>query len=77
MFVVDPPLGSYAPLNRRLLIDAGVARPISSSADAVDFGDTPETLRDSGELQRMSEAGWQRFDIRGFENIASMLRSEH
>ena len=76
MFVVDPPLGSFSPLNRKFLLDAGVAKPIRGRQDALSFGATLSTCRRTGELQRMAEAGWERFNIRGFENIAAMLVSE-
>ena len=76
LFVVDPPLGSFSPLNRQFLIDAGVAKPMRDRREASSFGSTLNELRRSGELQQMAEAGWQRYDIHGFENIASLLVSE-
>jgi hypothetical protein len=75
MYLLDPSLGRFAPLNRGVLLEAGVAKAINDSADAVTFAETVEAHRKSGELQEMSEAGWQRFDIRGFYNIAAMLES--
>jgi hypothetical protein len=73
MFVLDPPLGSFAPLNREVLIDAGVAKPLGNRAETREFADTLEAHRKSGELRQMCEAGWRRYDIRGFANIAAML----
>lgn len=77
MYVVDPPLGSFAPLNRQALMDAGVAKPLRNRADALCFAETLEADRESSRLREMAESGWQRFDIRGFENIAAMLEAEY
>jgi hypothetical protein len=76
MYVVDPPIGSFAPLNREILLGAGVAMPICNSGNAREFADTLEVHRRSGRLRDMAAAGWQRFDINGFANIAAMLESE-
>ncbi len=76
MFVVDPPLGSFAPLNRQVLLDAGVAKRLRAHSDATDFGEAVNNIRGSGELHRMAEAGWQDLNIRGFENIAAWVDSE-
>ena len=73
MFVVDPPLGSYAPLNRQILVKNGVARIICYKKDALHFGEDVGQLQKTGELQRMAEASWQRYDIDGFAKIAEML----
>lgn len=75
MFVVDPPLGSFSPLNREFLLDSGVASSLLDLDEAASFGETLTELRRSGELPRMAEAGWRRFDIRGFFNIAELLGS--
>lgn len=73
MFVVDPPLGSYAPLNRQILLKNGVARIIRDKKDALHFGEDVGVHQKTGEVQRMAEASWQRFDIGGFAKIAEML----
>jgi hypothetical protein len=75
MYVVEPPLGSFAPLNLEVLLDAGVARPLGRGAVAERFADTLEAHRKSGELEQMCEAGRHRHDIGGFANIAAMLES--
>jgi hypothetical protein len=77
MYVVDPPFGSFAPLNREVLLGAGVAKTIKGRSEAAQLAETLEAHRKSGEIRRMSEAGWQRFDIRGFANIAGWLESEY
>ncbi|MGD8866593.1 MAG: hypothetical protein PVI01_03170 [Gemmatimonadales bacterium] len=75
MFIVDPPLGSYAPLNRELLLAASVARALEERRVASRFGSRVGELHAAGELTRMAEAGWGRFEIRGFCNIAEFLQT--
>ncbi len=74
MFVVDPPLGSFSPLNRQFLLTCSVAKIISDQGQASGFGETLARLRRSGELRAMAEAGWRRFDTQGFRHIAEMLQ---
>jgi hypothetical protein len=75
MFVVGPSIGSFAPLNREVLLANGVARVVADRRAASELDGTLETLRRSGELSAMAQAGWDRFDTRGFSNIAEMLQS--
>jgi hypothetical protein len=74
MFVVDPSVGSFPPLNREFLLANRVARVITDSREAGAFGETVKKLRETGELRDMAEAGWRRFEVRGFFNIAEMLQ---
>jgi hypothetical protein len=73
MFIVGPPLGSFAPLNREFLLAASVAEKLGSPTEASGFGGRVLELRATGGLLEMAEAGWGRFDIRGFFNIAEFL----
>ncbi len=73
MFIIDPPLGSFAPLNREFLLAASVAETLRGRAEASAFGGRVRELRGSGGLLKMAEAGWGRFDSRGFFNIAEYL----
>jgi hypothetical protein len=72
MFVLDPPIGTFAPLNREALLAAGVARPADGSGGE-SFGAALERLRQRGELERMAAAGWGRLAIDGFRQIARFL----
>jgi hypothetical protein len=74
MFILDPPIGSFAPLNRQILLDQHVAIPLRDMANAGAFGETLKRLRDTGELERMASRGWHAFDINGFARIAAFLR---
>jgi hypothetical protein len=75
MFVLDPPLGSFAPLNREFLLAQSVAQVIGGVREASRFGETLGELRGTGALRGMAEAGWGRFETRGFFNIAEFLGS--
>jgi hypothetical protein len=75
MFVLDPPLGSFAPLNREFLLAQSVAQVIGDVREASRFGETLGQLRGTGALRGMAEAGWGRFETRGFFNIAEFLGS--
>jgi hypothetical protein len=75
MFIVGPSVGSFAPLNREALLAGGVARDLEDKRAASVIYAALENLRRRGALQAMAEAGWGRFDTRGFHNIAEMLQS--
>ncbi|MFH1372576.1 MAG: hypothetical protein ABII79_02105 [bacterium] len=75
MFVVGPQIGPYAPLNRSLLLETGVAGCVESLSDADSFGQYVADLQSSGELTRMVRDGWGVCDIGGFDYIARFLDS--
>lgn len=75
MFVVGPSVGSFAPLNREALLAHGVARDLEDKRAASLIGVALKSLRRRGELRAMAEAGWERFDARGFQNVAELLQS--
>lgn len=75
MFIVDPPLGSYSPLNSEFSQAASVATVLGSRAAASELGALVGALRADGALERMAEAGWRRFEIRGFFRIAEFLQA--
>ncbi len=72
MFILEPPKGSFAPLNRDLLLEHQVAMSLSDN-HAHAFGARLDSLRHRGQLLEMARAGWQGRDISGFETIASHL----
>ncbi len=74
MFILEPPKGSFAPLNRDLLLERQVAITLSEN-HAHAFGARLDSLRHRGQLLDMARAGWQGRDITGFETIASHLAS--
>ncbi|MCM2270977.1 MAG: hypothetical protein NDJ18_00260 [candidate division Zixibacteria bacterium] len=75
MFILEPSKGSFAPLNRQLLLNHEVAFSLSSMNHAASLGVKLESLRNRGALLAMARAGWRRYDISGFETIAAFLAS--
>jgi hypothetical protein len=75
MVIVEPLLGSFSPLNREFLLEASVASTLGDRRGASRFGETVRELQATGELTKMAEAGWGRFETRGFSNIAEFLQS--
>jgi hypothetical protein len=73
MFIVEPAIGPFSPLNRDCLMATGVAEIITSNQAAVEFGQHLGDLRSSGRLAEMADAGWGKYDINGFEHIARFL----
>jgi hypothetical protein len=75
MLLITPSIGSYAPLNRDILLGSRVCHPIESRGQARECGVTVERLRRTGQLARMAQAGWQRYDIDGFRCVAGALEA--
>jgi len=73
MFILEPQIGSFAPLNRDLLISEGVAIAVESLREADRLGQSVESMRAAGSLERMARAGWNRRRIDGFASIADFL----
>ena len=73
MFVLTPCFGPFAPLNLLLLERSGTGVAINSLREASALGGTVIKLRESGQLTRMSERGWGKYRIDGFEQIARFL----
>ncbi|MFZ1685069.1 MAG: hypothetical protein WAU88_13220 [Candidatus Zixiibacteriota bacterium] len=70
MFILEPCIGPYAPLNRDLLNERGVAFDLTSQNHILSVADRVNALRNRGELTRMSDNGWGRESIDGFSRIA-------
>lgn len=72
MFIVDPPIGTFAPLNRERLLAEGVAEALSPDAGS-SFAARLNAMRADGTLIGMAEAGWGRYNINGFARAAEMM----
>lgn len=77
MFILDPPIGPFAPINREALLDAGVAKCIESPDEAAEFAVQLAELRNSGRLSKMAAAGWGKHPILGFRTIADFLTNKY
>ncbi|MCE9615194.1 MAG: hypothetical protein K8T26_13025 [Lentisphaerae bacterium] len=74
LFALDPPIGSFAPLNRARLLAEGVAAPLAPAAAAT-FGPQLAEWQRAGVLSRMAAAGWDRFTINGFARSSEFLKN--
>lgn len=77
MLAVGPAIGPFAPLNRDLVVQEGVAVSIDSDSEAADMGATIGALLRSGQLERMATTGWGKRKIDGFDNIAQFLTDSY
>ena len=72
MLIIDPPIGSFSPLNRDRLLAEGVGMTIDVAA-AQSLGDTLGHREGRDKLLRMAEARWGHYAINGFERAAEFL----
>jgi hypothetical protein len=77
MFILDPAFGPFAPLNRALLLGAGVAVRLEDDQSAHSFGAALRSLQREGGLLKMAENGWGRRPIDGFTRIAKFLTQRY
>lgn len=73
MFILEPSIGPFAPLNRAALLESEVAISIDSSKAASVLPEWLIELRTSGKIARMAENGYNRYPVKGFETIADFL----
>ncbi|NRA03141.1 MAG: hypothetical protein HRU00_11145 [Myxococcales bacterium] len=73
--LVGPDIGPFAPRNRALLLEAGVAAELDSRRDARALPERIDELRASEALLEMSERG-SVTEFRGFERSAELLIEE-
>jgi hypothetical protein len=73
VFILEPCIGPYAPLNRDLLLDHKVAFDLTSREHVASFAERVNSLRHRGRLRQMAENGWGKYSIDGFSRIADLL----
>ena len=73
MIILEPAIGPFSPLNQEILLESGVAESLNSTEDANRLGKTLKVLKNSRKLQQMSESGWGKQAITGFQVIADFL----
>ena len=73
MFILEPCVGPYAPLNRSLLLEHEVAFDLTSLEHVMSFAERVNTLRHRGHLLEMAARGWGKYSIDGFSRIADFL----
>lgn len=72
MFLAEPAIGSFAPLNRQRLLTEGVAQSIGLD-EAAQFGASIHGMAADGKLVRMAKAGRRRDECGGFRKISEWL----
>ena len=77
MFILEPAIGPFSPLNREILLTAGVAESMNSAEEANQFVEKLNELKKSRELQQMSESGWGKHPITGFQAISDFLVNKY
>ena len=75
MFITDPAIGPFAPLNRQYLLESKTAHPIISLNDAKMFAFTLKKMHINQTLISMSQNGWDKYPIDGFKQIVSFLQN--
>ncbi len=75
MLILDPPIGSFAPLNRALLLGEGVAEVIASPHEAAVLGARVTAMRREQRLVDMARRGWARYPVTGFQEAAATVCS--
>ncbi len=77
MFVLEPTVGPFAPLNRELLLRSEVAESLQTKLEAHLFGTRLDRLHQRGYLMQMAQAGWEKRAIDGFAKIADFLVNKY
>jgi hypothetical protein len=73
MFIINPPIGPYAPMNKELLMSSGVAISIEDKNQSKEFANILSKLYIDGNLFRMAHAGYNQRPIKGFEIIVNFF----
>ena len=77
MFILEPAIGPFAPMNQKTLLDSGAAESIESEIEVKNFAKRLEDLRKSGKLAKMARTGWDKYAINGFRTIADFLLNKY
>ncbi len=73
MFALFPMIGSYAQENYDFAQKQQMVYPIRTTDSAKNFGNIVDKLRQSGELLKMAENGFNKFPIDGVDNTARII----
>lgn len=76
MFILEPAIGPFAPLNRQILLDSNVALSVDCRT-AEEFPWALDYYRKEGKLAQMAHAGWKRHNVNGFQTIAEFLINKY
>jgi len=76
IFILHPIIGTFSPLNRKILVDSKTAFDIDTFEKASGFSSILMRLKNDGILRKMATNGFGRNEIDGFLKIASFLVDE-
>lgn len=72
-FILYPLIGSYAPLNRKFLLDAGAAKELRDDHSAESLGRFISVKNNREALLQMAESNFGKYNIDGFNAIADYI----
>lgn len=73
LYILEPCIGPFAPLNKELLLGHGVGYSLENDELQQNFGYLVHEHRTSGLLSEMVENGWGRYEIDGFRKIVNFF----
>jgi len=73
--ILDPPIGTFAPLNRERLLTRHVGQTLSTPEEATAFGKACHSQALRNEFIAMAKNGWGKEKITGFETIRTFLQN--
>jgi len=76
LFILHPIIGTFSPLNRKLMLDHETACDIDSATKAADFSSILMHLKKEGILENMARNGYEKYSIDGFVKCARFLAGE-
>ncbi len=69
MFIADPAIGPFSPLNRQFLLGSKTAMPIKNNSEAIAFALHLKKMHIENQLKQMACNGWGKYPIDGFKKI--------
>ncbi len=76
MFIADPAIGPFSPLNRKFLLDSQTAHPIKNNSEAIAFALLLKKMHIEKQIKQMACNGWDKYPIDGFKKIVHNISKE-
>ncbi|MEA1981880.1 MAG: hypothetical protein U9N54_13060 [candidate division Zixibacteria bacterium] len=73
IFTLSPTIGTYSPLNAKLILDSKIGESITDINFALNFGSFLNNITIRKKLMTYSQNGWGNYKIDGFNKIADFL----
>lgn len=75
IFVTDPPIGPFSPLNRKFILDNNIGNVIVDKLETESFSEKLILFKQSGQLAAYAENGFGKYEINGFKNIVEFVKN--